>query len=56
MDLKALGDKVALQKDEMEQNLTEMPFVTHLQISDFFQEFLCAPDQNKLVGFENQRL
>ena len=30
--------------------------MTALQISDYMQEFLCAPDQLKLVDFDNKKL
>ena len=30
--------------------------MTAMQISDYMQEFLCAPDQLKLVDFDNKKL
>ena len=33
-----------------------VPLMTHLQISDALQEFLCLPDQLKLIDFDNKRL
>lgn len=32
------------------------PTLTHLQISDVLQEFLCVPDQMKLIEFDAQKL
>ena len=33
-----------------------LPLLTHLQISDALQEFLCLPDQLKLVDYDNKKL
>ena len=33
-----------------------VPLMTHLQISDFFQEFLCVKDQVRLIEYDNERL
>ena len=33
-----------------------VPLMTHLQISDFFQEFLCVKDQVQLIEYDNERL
>lgn len=34
----------------------QQPLLTHLQISDLLQEFLCIPDQLKLIELDNQKL
>jgi hypothetical protein len=36
--------------------LKNVPLITHMQISDAFQEFLCIPDQIKLIDYDNKRL
>lgn len=41
----------------MEQfTLQSIPLVTHMQISDALQEFLCVPDQIKLIDYDNRKL
>jgi Cu/Ag efflux protein CusF len=36
--------------------LQSIPLVTHMQISDALQEFLCVPDQIKLIDYDNRKL
>lgn len=36
--------------------MRNIPLVTHLQISDALQEFLCLPDQIKLIDYDNKKL
>lgn len=36
--------------------IQHQPLLTHLQISDALQEFLCVPDQLKLMHFDNRKL
>jgi hypothetical protein len=32
------------------------PVLNHIQISDVLQEFLCIPDQVKLIEFDNEKM
>jgi hypothetical protein len=34
----------------------ELPKLTHLQVSDFFQEFLNINDMYKLMDYDNKKL
>jgi hypothetical protein len=42
--------------NQHEKQFRLQPFLTHAQISDFMQEFLCIPDQVKLQTFDNLKL
>ena len=46
-------EKSAIQ-NELQAKL--LPFVVSLQVSDYMQEFLCAPDSMKLLKFDNKKL
>jgi hypothetical protein len=51
--IKPANERIAL----LEQfTIRTVPVVTQMQISDALQEFLCLPDQIKLIDYDNKKL
>ena len=53
---KEMMDTVSGIKHYVDRSTKLTPFLTNMQISDYLQEFFCAPDQLKMIKFENQRM
>ena len=51
--LEPLHDRIRENESYMQRGL---PLLTHLQISDALQEFLCLHDQIKLIEYDNKKL
>ena len=51
--LEPLHDRMKENESFMQRGL---PLLTHLQISDALQEFLCLHDQIKLIQYDNDKL
>ena len=51
--LEPLHDRMEILEEFTQKSI---PLITHLQISDALQEFLCIKDQLKLVEYDNLKL